>query len=397
MALTQFKTAYQNSYETTFFKRFVAKEVMNTRFEKDLKYGSSVVRFAYDITNVRVRSVTRGAASTIDSVTDSSGTLTVNLEKEAVFHVSDGEMTQAGPLNPANKIGSDVGKKVQQDLDARSFAEVRNALFAFDNGDLTTSTSSGTPITLSPTTVPQMVSRMRAKLRVKNNVEGEDMVTVIDSYSGSDINQYLMGKNIDLAGSVFANGYSGEMDMAQVYISENLTSEVVGTAAANFANGEQVVLGGVTFTAVTTIGATPGNFLIGASANASLVNLAGLINNPGTTSANQIALASGDQVTLTDTLKLVATVNASVITVVGIGAGRALSYSETGAQFSLVAWINGYFGNRGAIDLVVQDMKLVDMRETADRRGTNIFNSYLAGIKTFADGAKQFLDVKIAY
>ena len=36
------------------------------------------------------------------------------------------------------------------------------------------------------------------------------------------------------------------------------------------------------------------------------------------------------------------------------------------------------------------------MRPTADRRGTNVFTSYLAGLKTFADGAKKFLNLKIA-
>jgi len=41
-------------------------------------------------------------------------------------------------------------------------------------------------------------------------------------------------------------------------------------------------------------------------------------------------------------------------------------------------------------------MKEVDMRKTDDRRGTNVFTHYLAGIKTFADGAKKFLCVKIA-
>jgi hypothetical protein len=57
--------------------------------------------------------------------------------------------------------------------------------------------------------------------------------------------------------------------------------------------------------------------------------------------------------------------------------------------------LHAYFGKKGAIDLVIQDMKEVDMRPTADRRGFNIFSSYLAGIKTFADGAKKFLDVHL--
>ena len=36
------------------------------------------------------------------------------------------------------------------------------------------------------------------------------------------------------------------------------------------------------------------------------------------------------------------------------------------------------------------------MRKTADRRGVNVFSSYLAGIKTFTDGSKKFLNVLLA-
>lgn len=396
MALTNFKVAFDNAYEQIFQKTLVAKEIMNTRFEPTLRYGQSVERVAYDISGVRVRSTTRGAASTIDSITDSNELLTINLEKEAVFHVSDGEATQAGPLNPGEVIGGQVGQKVSIDLDARCFAEVRNALFKFDTGDLTTVASTGVPITLSSTTVPQMVSRMASKLRYRNNQTGTDNVLVLDSYGASDITQYLLGKNIDLAGSTFQNGYSGDVSGAKMYISENLTGEALLTGSGVFTGGETVVINGITMTAVAAIGATPGNFLIGADLAASLTNLAGLINNPGTTSSTQVALSAANQLVFTDALKLVAVATATTLALVGIGSGR-LVISETGANFVLTSnWINAYFGKRGAIDLVVQDMKLVDMRKTTDRRGTNVFSSYLAGIKTFADGAKKFLDVLIA-
>ena len=68
---------------------------------------------------------------------------TINLEKEAVFHISDGEVTQAGPLNPGEVIGGQVAIKVATDLDARILGEVVNAEFAFDTGDLTTGVSTG--------------------------------------------------------------------------------------------------------------------------------------------------------------------------------------------------------------------------------------------------------------
>jgi hypothetical protein len=396
MSLAIYKEHFDNAYQEVFPKVLVAKEVANTRFEKVLKYGESVERVIFDISGVRVRSVTRGSASTIDSVTDSSELITINLEKEAAFHISDGEVTQSGPLNPGEEIGREVARKVAIDLDGRVFAEVLNASYDFDNGDLTTGASTGTPITLSSTTVPQMVTRMPAKLRAKNNQDiVSSMILVVDSYAASDIAQYLLGKSIDLAGSVFKNGYTDVVSNAKMYVTENLTGEVKITGSGTFSNGETIVINGVTLTAVSTIGSTAGNFLIGADLAASLTNLAGLINNPGTTSATQVALSAANQIAFTDTFKFSAVATATTVVVTGIGSGR-ITATEAAANAAITySLIHAYFGKKGAIDLVVQDMKEVDMRPTADRRGTNVFTSYLAGVKTFADGAKKFLDVLI--
>lgn len=395
MALTDFQEQYDNAYQETFQRALVAKEIMNTRFESKLKYGESVERFAFDISGVRVRSVSRGSASTIDSVTDSTQLLTINLEREAAFHISDGEVTQAGPLNPVEAIGKEVGLKVAIDLDARCFGEVVNAAYDFDNGDLTTLASTGTPITLSSTTVPQLTTRMGAKLKRRNNVEPNgDMVLVVDSYAASDIDQFLISKNIDLAETTFKNGYSGLIRGAKLYISENLTGEVVLTGSGTFSNGQTIVINGITFTAVSSIGSTAGNFLIGADLAASLTNLTALINDPGTTSSTQVALASADQEVVSG--KWTAVANSTTVTVVMVGSGRPIC-SETAANASFTTTMfHAYYGKRGAIDLVVQDMKPTDMRKTDDRRGTNVFSSYLAGIKTFTDGSKKFLDVLIA-
>jgi len=378
-----------------FQKTLVAKEIMNTRFESTLRFGESVERVAYDMSGVQVRTVTRGSASTIDSVTDSSELLTINLEKEAAFHISDGEAKQAGPLNPGQVIGKQIGRKVALDLDGRCFAEVRNASFAFDNGDLTTGTSSGTAITLSSTTVPQMTSRMSAKLRNKNNQEVmTNMVLVVDSYAASDVTQYLLGKNIDLAGNVFKNGYTGDVNNAQLYVSENLSGEATLLSTGTFSDNDTVTINGVVFTMKTTLGVTPGNVLIGAAATNSIQNLTALINAPTVTTAQGVALTSTSDLEIIGKVTATAT-SATVMTIVGTGTGR-LTLSEAATNWSWATnFLHCYYGKKGAIDLVVQDMKEVEMRPTADRRGTNVFSSYLAGIKTFADGAKKFLDVKI--
>lgn len=392
MALTDFRPEFDNAYQEVFQKALVSKDIMNTRFEAKLRFGESVERVAYNIDGVQVRDVVRGSASTIDTITDSPELLTINIEKEAAFFISDGEMTQAGPLNPGEVIGGKIAHKVAQDLDHRCFLEVRNAANTFDNGDLTTLASSGTAITLSSTTVPQMVTRMSAKLRYAAQQEEQtNMALVVDSYAAADIEQYLLGKDIDIAGSVFKNGYAGIVRNAQLYVSENLAGEV--TQVVDVATADETVnIFGVTFTAKATPSAA-GEFDVAGSVDAQGAIMADMINGTGTPSASTYIELSAENRAILDNAQVNATYLDATDTLTITASGRII-FSTT-MSGTVTKWLNAYFGKKGAIDLVVQDMEPTDMRQTSDRRGTNIFSSYLAGIKTFADGAKKFLNVKI--
>jgi hypothetical protein len=396
MSLLQYKPQFDNAYEEIFQKVLVGKMIANTRFESTLKYGASVARVSYDISGVQVRSVTRGAASTVDSITDTAETLTINLEKEAVFHVSDGEATQTGPLNPGEVIGGQIAIKVAADLDFNIFAQVTNAFQTFDNGDLTTLASSGTPITLTATTVPQMVTRMPAKLRHGANQTITNMALVVDAYAAADIEQYLLGKQFSIVESVFKNGYAGPIATASVYVSENLSGSATMTISVLPTDGDTVTINGVVFTFKTTLGATPGQVLIGAAASNSNTNLTALLNAPRTTTAQGIALSSVNADIIAQIGKVVAVASATTTKLTGAGRLIVAQTMTSGSNLWSANTIHCYYGKMGAIDLVVQDLKEVDMRQTPDRRGTNVFSSYLAGIKTFTDGAKKFLDVQIA-
>lgn len=389
--LTDFRPEFDNAYQELFQKTVVSTQIMNTRFEPRLRFGESVERVKYSIDAVRVRDVTRGAASTIDVISDTSELLEINIEREAVFHISDGEVTQAGPLNPGEVIGGKVGHKVALDLDARCFAEVVNAAHTFDVGDLTTTASTGVPIELTSTTVPQMITRMPAKLKRTENQTTTGMVLVTDSYAMADIEQYLLAKDINLADSTFVNGYAGPVRGATAYVSEALTGEVIIDMGSQPTAADNFTIGDLTWTFVASIGTAEGNVLRGANAGEARANLIAAIN--GGAGADTLYVPfTGDDEEKFDNMLLSAVAVGDNVGIRSAGSGR-LEVSSGAGDMIEHNFIHSYYGKRGAIDLVVQDMSPVDMRPTDDRRGTNVFSSYLAGIKTFSDGAVQFLDV----
>lgn len=207
-----------------------------------------------------------------------------------------------------------------------------------------------------------------------------------------------MGKDIDIAGSVFKNGYAGVVRNAQLYVSENLLSTAVASIATNVTADDTIVINGVTWTA-KAVPSAAGEFDIGANVDATRAIMENMINGSDTgkdSATGYFEVSAADRAILDDA-NVSATNDDSANTLTVTGAGR-LVVSETFTD-GTDAWssnaVNCYFGKKGAIDLVVQDMSPVDMRETDDRRGTNVFSSYLAGIKTFTDGSKQFLNVAI--
>lgn len=401
--LDAFKTAFSNTYQEIFQKVLVAMKIANTRLLSDLYYGKSIERVYIDISAANVEDITQYVDMTSQAVSDTSETLTVDKNKGIMFQLSEKEIVQAGPLNPAEFIGSQLAQKVAIYVDADVLYETTNALYDFDNGDLTTGSSTGTPITLSSTTVPQMVMRLPAKLRAKTNQlvnAGSNLAFVIDSYGIADTFQYLLGKNADFVNALFQNGYVNEQVAgAKVYVSENLTGEAVLSSAQTPTDGDTVVIGGVTFTFNTTLTTTAGSVLISGSADAARANLTALVNTPGTTTTYGTALSAADVITLTKTLRLTATNDntANTMTIVGKGSGRLVlsgTLTNTNNTWSK-NFIHAYFGKEGAIDVVVQKDVKADMRPEPKQPTTNIISRVLYGVKTFNDGKQKFLDVLI--
>lgn len=396
--LNDFKVVYSDRYQDVFNKVNVGKVIANFRFEPSLKHGDTITRIKYDISGVVVRDIVNLTDRTVDTVTDSEQSLIVNAKKGTTFPISSHEKTQAGPLSPAMVLGKQVAVKLSNYMDADILGETQNAHTTFDTGDLTTLASTGVAITLSATTVPQMVARVQAKLR-SNNQTLSGLVWVMDSYGVSDISQYRLGKNIDTAGAEFRNGNTdADVGGGRMYVSENLTGEAVLGMATNPTANDTVTINGVAFKFVATPSAA-GDVDLGSDADESRLHLSYAINGTGTAGTDYIALSTADRATLT-ALRVVATDTAAsdILTIVCKGSGR-LTVAETftdGTDAWTKNFIHVYFGKKGAIDMVVQDHIEMEVRPEPKQRTDNILSDALYGYKTFDDGAEQFLDVKIA-
>lgn len=411
MALNNFVEHFDLRYQDILFKANVGMKIANTRFEPKLKYGDTVTRIALDLSGVRVRAITNGVDRTVDAVTDSEQQMTINVQVGTTFAIPHLEAVQAGPLDPAMTIGKDMALKVSNHLDAVILAETRNAFAVFDTGNLTTASANGTAITLSSTTVPQLVTQSQAKL-FSNNAPMTSVCWVMDPYSYSQVLQFPIGKDITSENTILLNGYSGTIMGADIYRSNNLTGEAVLSMATTPTDGDTVTIAGsksatVTFTFKTTLGSTAGNVLIGGSADVARANLTGLINAPTVTDSNGVALSAANAIIIQDVLKMgtsaangVAAVNdntANTMTIVALGSSRlTLAETFTDATDTWTAnFVHNYFGQKGAIDVAIQDKVDMDMREEPKQRTTNILCDMTAAVKTFTDGAQYFLDVKI--
>lgn len=403
MALTKFKKHFANSYQDTFNKVLVAEKVASTSYQKILKYGESIERPIIDFSGVIVRDVVSSQTKvTIDDLTDSSELMTVNISKDANFFVHDDDISKLGPLNVMEKAGTEIAIKLATDFDARIFGEVINAENTFDTGDLTSLVSTGVPITLSSTTVPQMVARMGAKIK-RENVMLNNLVMVIDADAAAYMTEYLMGKDIDLAGSVFSNGYEGMVMKARVYTSENLSSTTVLGMATNPTDADIITYNGATVTFLDALTGAESEIHITATVDATRANLSTWLTAGGTTSeaealnAGYSAATAADQIILTN-LTSTDDAAADTLSIFSLGKGAIVvdATLTAGGDAWGVNYIHAYYGVKGGIDAALQQDVKTSVKDVDDNHGKNVLTKYLGSVKTFADGAKKFVDLQLA-
>lgn len=358
-----------------------------------MRSGDTLNRTYRSSTNVQT--YVRGTDITIDDLTDTNEQLVVNKQYATGFYIDDFDAIQ-NKYDAALSYGKDNGIYLSNQVDADILGEVFNATSTVDDGSI--GGTAGNGITLATTNVLKVFGAAKKSLRFQN-VPLDSAYGVITPEFEDILVQYGIGRDTTMGDGVFTNGYIGKANGFELYVSNNTAGSAVLAMATNPTANDTVVIEGVTFTFVSSIGTTAGNVLIGASADATRVNLAALLNAPSTTTAQGVALSAQNarkfiaNVTATDD----AGANTMLLKYKGVG---TLTVSETFTDGTDTWTANKVkqhcmFGIKGNPVCVMQRTPSVVLKDEPKKLGKNSLNGVLYGVKTFADNAKQMVNVEL--
>jgi len=380
-----FPEIWAGKQQTEFFKQNVAMEIC--KFEQGLegkKYGDTLNRTYSSMSTVPDVYV-RGTAITIQDITDTAEQLTINSQYAQGFYVDEMDDLQ-NIYSAALEYGRKTGEYLSNQVDAEVLGEALNAASTVTVGTLATT---------------NIVSALTGanKALAKLNVMSKDKYAVISPEFEEILVQYVENKATVKGDQVGLNGYIMTWMGYDFYVSNQLTSTVELVLDADVTANDTITIAGQVFTFVASIWTTAGNVLAGANAAATRVNLAALINAPGTSTSTGIAL-TGDALKLFKArITAVNNIAATKVVVKAKGVGVldvAESITAASDVFTAAQQLqHNLFGVKGNPYLIIQRMPKVSERLVQDKMGSNYLNTVLFGYKTFKDNSYAMVDVTI--
>lgn len=388
-----FPEIWAKEMETVFYKKNVAMMIADLSHNSEMKYGDTLTRVYRAASGVPAVYVP-GTAITITDKTDTAEQLLVNKKYANGFYLDDFDDEQS-MYNAALLYGKDDGEALSNQVDADVLGEVFNATSTVDDGTL--GGTAGNGIALTSSNVLSIVAAARKKLQ-RQNIQSTDLFGVISPDFEQKLVEYGAGRDTKYGDEANQNGYIMDFYGFKLYMSNQLAGSAVLSLVTQPTNTDTVTIDGQVFTFVSSIGTTPGNVLIGANVDATRANLETLLNAPQTTTATGVALTTNlnqfrARVTATNSN------SADTLTVKSKGIG-VITVSEaltdaTDTWTTTKIKQHQLFGVKNNPVLVMQRKPSIAQRPVQDKLGSNYLNGVLYGVKTFADNAKQMVNVEI--
>lgn len=391
-----FPTKWGREMQDKFWTKNVFRPQANFRLESDLKDGDTVKRVYRSATVPQ--DYTRGSDVSFQDLTNTAETLTVDKQPVIPFYIDDLDALQSHYAE-RERYTEDTTNQMANIINGWYTAEVVNATSVIDASDF--GGTSGNGLSLSPANVQKVFAAAQKKLgRLNTWTEGSMFANLTPDFY-QVLLEYLAGKETQLGDSTGENGHVGRYYGFDLYVSNGGYWTGKLYLATQPTDGDTVTINGVTFTFKTVLGSTAGNVLIGANAAAAQTNLAALINTPGTTTSTGVALSADNQAKL---YGAAATTGSNLVSITYRGVGVPIVSSvltattdgwNISSQSALKNISHCMFGVKGAVDFVIQKQPSIQIEKAENRLGYKVIPYTLFGKKTFADGAKKLLDVKV--
>lgn len=373
----------------------VFSNIANYRLEPILTKGQQAHR-PY-MTDIVVNTLSSEGAYTRQDITSTDEYLTVNQEKEASFYIKDIDHWQSH-YPTREEQAKKAARRLMNWVDGDVLGEYDLATYNLSDGDFGGTTGNG--ITVTTSNIGQIFTKARQKLGVADNDQDEEKWAVISEEFYTVLQDKLSDRETGMGDEMSKNGYVGKYMGFKLYKSNAVGSSFsLAYDATTPTATNTVTINGVVFTFQTTIGSTAGNVLAVTDGVTSLTNLKNFINDPLTTSANQIALSTANANLLKGITASISGGATGTLTLKVEGKG-SISVSETLTPAADV-WTTGLriqhvlMGQGKPIDLVVQKYPKMDLYDRSGYVGKDVVNYLVYGLKTFADGARRMVDVKV--
>lgn len=224
--------------------------------------------------------------------TATADSLEINQRANAAEHVNsyDWKSVDFGLLSDR---GMNMGKTIKQMVDGDFLSKpVGVASVALDAGDF--GGTNGSAYGITNTNVDDVVNLALTNVHLANSTDKKFMA--VNPFTASSLRSFLQNTGNNVADNVIVNGITSGVTKVgttfsgvDVYMTNNLTHEVVLTLATNPTDGDTIVINGATITFVATLSAATGagEVHIASTVDITRANLVEFLNADGASSETE--------------------------------------------------------------------------------------------------------------
>lgn len=308
---------------------------------------------------------TKYTDQTLKDVKTGNDQIVINTTPMVSFGLDDIDMDE-DYIKSSSEVTDNASYQIKRRIDGDFFSQVANAKWKYDaNGfGRNTTLTALSPITLA-TGASQNISTTYGKAKAGLTNTGANagkLVLCVDDFAIADLTTLGMETNVQGVADVsYTRGFGGMFGGMKTYGVSTLYATTTLDLATNPTANDYVDIQGVRFTFVSSVGTTPGNVLIGVSADASAQNLVAAVNGAAGAGTTYVELSSQDRALLEG---VTATDGTDIVTFVSKNGAILAQSSMTNASNDFrVQTIYHVIMEKGAIKMAYKGVKAESARE----------------------------------